>query len=94
VLWLEGELLLDRSYADRWGVLEGLSLEGLCWVVRRFPGTDTQDLFDACVDQDVEGIVLKRVASRYRPGERTRHWRGMAKVPGWAAVHAQRRPPI
>ena len=92
VLWLDGELLVDRSYAERRAVLEGLPLGGACSVVRRFPGPDARDLLEACVAHDVEGIVLKRLASRYRPGERTRHWRKV-KAPGWAAVHAQRRRP-
>jgi bifunctional non-homologous end joining protein LigD len=77
VLWLDGELLVDRSYADRRVVLEALPLAGACRVVRRFPGPDAQDLLDACVVHDVEGVVLKRLASRYRPGERSRYWRTM-----------------
>ena len=91
VLWLDGELLVDRSYGDRRAVLEELPVDGACRVVRRFPGTDAQDLLDACVAHDVEGVVLKRLASRYRPG-RSRHWRKV-KAPGWAAIHAQRRRP-
>lgn len=92
VLWLDGELLVDRSYADRREALESLPLDGPCRVLRRFPGADAHDLLDACAAHDVEGIVLKRLSSRYRPGERSRHWRKV-KVPGWASVHAQRRHP-
>jgi hypothetical protein len=45
------------------------------------------------LDNDVEGIVLKRLAARHRPGERSRFWRKV-KAPGWAPLHAQqRRPP-
>jgi bifunctional non-homologous end joining protein LigD len=90
VLWLDGDLLIDEPYADRRAALEELDLAGPCALLRRFPGTDAPDLLAACVDHDVEGIVLKRLASRYRPGERSRDWRKV-KAPGWAAVHAQRR---
>jgi ATP-dependent DNA ligase len=51
------------------------------------------DLLTACAAHDVEGIVLKRLRSIYRPGERTRRWRKV-KSPGWAAHHAQRRRPM
>jgi bifunctional non-homologous end joining protein LigD len=50
-------------------------------VLPRFEGTDAQDLLAACIDHDVEGIVLKRLRSRYRPGERSRDWRKV-KAPG------------
>src|SRR5207244_1138919 len=40
ILWLDGELLVHRSYADRRAVLEELPLNGACRVVQRFPGTD------------------------------------------------------
>lgn len=77
LLWLDGELLLDRPYAERRAVLEDLPLDGTCRVIPRFAGADAQDLLAACAEHDVEGIVLKRLASRYRPGERSRHWRTM-----------------
>jgi ATP-dependent DNA ligase len=38
----------------------------------------------------VEGVVLKRGDSPYRPGERSRDWRKV-KVAGWAAEHMPRR---
>jgi bifunctional non-homologous end joining protein LigD len=92
VLWVDGELLVDRSYADRRAVLEELPLDGSCHIISRFPGTDARDLLEACVAHDVEGVVLKRLGSRYRPGERSRHWRKV-KATGWATIHAQRRRP-
>jgi bifunctional non-homologous end joining protein LigD len=91
LLWLDDELLVDRPYSDRREILEDLDLVGPCGVVARFPGTDAEALLAACHDHDVEGIVLKRLRSSYRPG-RSRHWRKV-KVPGWAALHAQRRRP-
>jgi bifunctional non-homologous end joining protein LigD len=91
LLWLDDELLVDRPYSERRRMLEELDLAGPCGVVARFPGTDAEALLAACHDHDVEGIVLKRLRSSYRPG-RSRHWRKV-KVPGWAALHAQRRRP-
>jgi bifunctional non-homologous end joining protein LigD len=92
LLWADDESLLGRPYLERRQKLEELPLAGPCGVLPRFPGTDAADLLAACRAHDVEGIVLKRLRSIYRPGERTRHWRKV-KAPGWTAVHAQRRRP-
>ena len=75
LLWCDDEPLLERPYLDRRRRLEALDLPGPCGVLPRFPGPDAPDLLSACADHDVEGIVLKRLRSTYRPGERTRHWR-------------------
>jgi bifunctional non-homologous end joining protein LigD len=82
LLWLDGDLLIDEPYADRRIALEELDLAGPCAVLPRFPGPDSQDLLAACRDHDVEGIVLKRLASRYRPGERSRDWRKAKRPAG------------
>ena len=92
LLWIDGEPLLDRPYVERRQRLEELRLTGPCGVLPRFPGPDAADLLAACAAHDVEGIVLKRLRSIYRPGERTRHWRKL-KTPDWSAVHRPRRGP-
>jgi len=92
LLWLDGELLTGRPYVERREALESLTLAGPWGVVPRYPGGDVADLLAACVEHDVEGVVLKRLGSRYYPGERRRCWMKV-KAPGWAAVHAQRRRP-
>ena len=45
---------------------------------------------EACVAAGLEGIVLKRLDSRYEPGKRSRHW-VRAKTSGWKADHAPSR---
>jgi bifunctional non-homologous end joining protein LigD len=92
LLWIDGEPLLDRPYHQRRQRLEELRLPGPCGVLPRFPGPDAADLLAACAAHDVEGIVLKRLRSIYRPGERTRHWRKL-KTPDWSALHRPRRGP-
>lgn len=92
LLWVDDEPLLHRPYLERRRELEHLDLPGPCGVLPRFPGTDAPDLLTVCQAHDVEGIVLKRLRSIYRPGERTRHWRKV-KTPDWAATHRPRRGP-
>jgi ATP-dependent DNA ligase len=51
----------------------GLPVPGTVQVPPAFPG-DAVALLDAIRDQGYEGIVLKRPASLYHPGRRTREW--------------------
>lgn len=91
LLWIDDEPLLDRPY-ERRQRLDHLDLAGPCRVLPRFSGTDAPDLLAACAAHDVEGIILKRLRSIYRPGERTRHWRKL-KTAEWPTVHRPRRGP-
>ena len=89
LLWLDGETITGWRYDERRRILDELRLGGRCCVVPSFPGPNARDLVDVCSDHGVEGVVLKRLRSTYRPGERSPHWR-KAKTPEWAA-HRDRR---
>src|SRR5579859_446713 len=67
--------LAGRPYVLRRALLEDLGLEvpGIVQVPPAFPG-DAAALLAATRDQGWEGIVLKRPASLYHPGRRTRDW--------------------
>ncbi len=73
VLRLGGEDLCDRPLSERREVLLGLGLDDVAWQV---PPTydDGQMLLAAAEQQGLEGIVSKRLSSRYRPGVRSREW--------------------
>ena len=73
LLRLYGVDLTQRSLADRRGTLERLELAGPHWQV---PPTfaDGELLRDATRDQGLEGIVSKRLSSRYHPGLRSEEW--------------------
>jgi len=92
LLWLEGELLIDDSYEQRRLRLEKVELPSEIGVVPRFEGDDAADLLRACEANGVEGVVLKRLASRYSPGKRSREWRKV-KVSTWRIEHLERRRP-
>ena len=75
VLRSGSEDLAGRPYVLRRALLEdlGLQVPGSVQVPPAFPG-DAAALLEVTRAQDLEGIVLKRPASLYHPGRRTREW--------------------
>lgn len=71
VMRLDGRDLTGLPLAERRKVLEGLDLAP--WQV---PPTydDGAMLREATLEQGLEGIVSKRLSSRYEPGVRSKHW--------------------
>jgi bifunctional non-homologous end joining protein LigD len=74
LLWLDGHLLTGLPYAERRRLLEELEVAGPAWqTVGSFAGAGTA-LLAATREQGLEGVVAKRLQSRYLPGRRTRSW--------------------
>jgi bifunctional non-homologous end joining protein LigD len=74
LLYLDGHSLMGLAYQERRARLEELGLGGPAW---RVPAAHTgrgQALLDATEAQGLEGIVAKRLSSRYEPGRRTGAW--------------------
>ena len=89
LLRLDGEDLTDRPLAERRNLLEGLGLAETRWQV---PAAydDGQMLWEATREQGLEGVVSKRLTSRYRFDTRSKDWlkqahrhRGSYVVGGW-----------
>src|SRR3954467_1578786 len=74
LLWLDGESLMDQPYAERRERLEGLQLHGPAWQTPTYHLGDGAALLEATRDQRLEGIVAKRLDSRYEPGRRSGAW--------------------
>ncbi|HEX2046604.1 MAG TPA: non-homologous end-joining DNA ligase [Acidimicrobiales bacterium] len=75
VLWLDGELVVERPQADRRKVLEGLALEGPCWHTSPLiPPASPDELLAACREIGMEGYVAKRADAPYLPGRRSSAW--------------------
>lgn len=89
VLRLDGRDLTSQPLAERRDVLEGLDLSAAGWQVP--PAYDDGlMLLEATRQQGLEGIVSKRLTSRYEPGVRSRSWlkfahrhRSSLVVGGW-----------
>jgi len=76
LLWLDGRSLLQQRYARRRELLEALGLEGGRWQVPpSFAGESGADIQSVSRQQNLEGIVAKRLGSRYEPGRRSPAWR-------------------
>ena len=73
VLRLDDREVMDEPLGARRRVLEGLDLNDDRWQTPPVYA-DGQMLFDATYQQGLEGIVSKRVSSRYRPGLRSKDW--------------------
>jgi bifunctional non-homologous end joining protein LigD len=73
VLRLDGRDVTGMPLGERRGLLRGLGLEHSTWQVPE-AYDDGPMLFEATLQQGLEGIVSKRLTSRYVPGERTRQW--------------------
>jgi len=81
VLWLDGRPLLDEPYARRRELLEGLGLDGSRWQVPpAFVGESGADIQAVSRQQHLEGVMAKRLSSRYEPGRRTTSWRKIKNV--------------
>jgi bifunctional non-homologous end joining protein LigD len=74
LLYLDGRSLLERSYRERRTALEALGTGGTAWrVPAAHPGAGAR-LLQATQEQGLEGVVAKRLDSRYESGRRTGAW--------------------
>ena len=74
LLFWEGELLLDRPYEVRRARLAGIGLEGESWRTPDHQVGDGQKFLEIAREHGLEGIIAKRLDSRYQPGRRSRDW--------------------
>ena len=89
LLWLDGDVTRE-PYADRRRMLEGLALQGPAWcTTTSFEGAGAE-LFAACTSLGLEGLVAKRLDSRYEAGVRSKAW-VKAKCADWLNNHAAHR---
>jgi bifunctional non-homologous end joining protein LigD len=93
VLQLDGRPLLDLPYSERRAQLDKLALAGPNWQAPPwFPGSDFEAVRAVSVEHGMEGVVAKRLDSRYAPGVRTDSWRKIKNVRSQEAVVAGYKP--
>jgi len=74
LLFLEGRELHDLPYADRRKLLAELELDGPAWQTPAHREGEGAALLELTRARGLEGIVAKRLDSRYTPGRRSRAW--------------------
>jgi bifunctional non-homologous end joining protein LigD len=91
VLHLDGRPLLAAPYHERRALLEGLAVHAARWQTPpSFTGVPGADVQAVSRQHGLEGVVAKRLESRYEPGRRSGSWRKIknlyrqeAVVGGW-----------
>lgn len=75
VIYLDGKLMIDTPYAERWEVLQGLT-DGELLATRIVTGDlgEAEKLMQASIEAGHEGLMAKRLKSSYTPGVRGKKW--------------------
>lgn len=75
VLYLNGEMLIDKPYEERRKILEGISgnIKLVPRIITRDP-EEAQSFFEEAIKNGHEGLVAKKLDSRYEPGTRGKKW--------------------
>jgi bifunctional non-homologous end joining protein LigD len=74
LLYLDDRSLMALPYRERRERLEALELSGPAWQTPGYHAGGAADWLAASRGQGLEGIVLKRLESRYEPGRRSTAW--------------------
>jgi bifunctional non-homologous end joining protein LigD len=102
LLWLDGHSLMDLPYSERRARLAELELgDGGRWRVPDYVAGHGEQLLAATEEQGLEGVIAKRLDSKYEPGRRTPSWlkiknvdRQEVVVGGWVPGDGKRRDRI
>ncbi len=66
--------VIDLPYTQRRDLLENLRLDGSYWQTPSFKIGNGQDLLTASRKLGLEGLIAKKIQSKYFPGKRTGDW--------------------
>jgi len=80
VLHLDGSSLVNEPYELRRQKLESLELQGANWATPPSAFGGGASMLLASKEQGYEGVVAKRLGSRYEPGKRTGVWTKIKNV--------------
>lgn len=74
LLFAAGRSTMTLPYEKRREMLEGMELSGPHWRTPPVLEGDIQGLLEASRKRGIEGLIVKRRGSLYRPGARSRDW--------------------
>ena len=73
-LWLDGHSTMELPYTERREILRGLGLNGSSWQTPPNEEGDGAATIEVSKRFGLEGVVAKRLDSRYEPGRRSPAW--------------------
>lgn len=98
LVWQEGHSLMNEPYADRRKALAQLELTGASWQTPPFEKGGGQAMLQASERAGLEGVMAKRLDSKYEPGRRSGVWmkiknhnRQELVIAGWLEGEGKRR---
>lgn len=101
LLWLDGELLVDRPQSQRREILDSLRIKGPAWQTAPVLDATPDELLDACRQLGLEGFMAKRRDAPYAVGRRSSAWwkvkcgrRREFVVGGWSTGQGSRESSI
>ena len=74
LLWLDGHSTMELPYTERRALLGDLDLTGASWQTPPNEVGDGSATIDVSKQFELEGVVAKRVESRYEAGRRSTAW--------------------
>lgn len=97
LLHLDGIDVMPLPYVERRRLLTGLVEPGPGWQVPAHSVGSGEALYEAAVERRLEGLMAKRLDSRYEPGRRSAAWRKVKirlcqefVIGGWTAGEGNR----
>ncbi|HKC18020.1 MAG TPA: non-homologous end-joining DNA ligase [Candidatus Dormibacteraeota bacterium] len=74
VLWRDGHSLMAQTYAERRKALAELKLAGPSWQTPPYENGGGQTMKEASARAGLEGVMAKKLDSKYEPGKRNGAW--------------------
>jgi len=74
ILYLNGKNLCNLPLIERKKILANIIKENDYLSISRYIETNGLDLFEVAVNNNLEGVIAKRIDSKYRPGKRVHSW--------------------
>lgn len=101
VLYLDGRSLMNLPYVERRELLDSLSLSAAHWQAPPYTRGEGAAMLQVSREQQLEGIVAKRLDSKYELGQRSGAWRKIKNksgqefvIAGWLAGEGSRQGKI
>jgi len=97
-MWQDGHSALNQPYTERRRMLEALELAGDSWQTPPYEKGGGQAMIEASAKAGLEGVMAKKLDSRYEPGRRSGAWvkvknrnRQELVIGGWLEGEGKRR---